>query len=624
MFALYDRATRFALNLVNPYVHGDGASPATTVWPYLRAHLFPLRWVMILSLCMTTLAATVEVWLISYAGQLIDMLVVSTPGMIWQDHAPNLMFAAVMLIIVRPFIQFLRHAVNDIGLDCNGASLFRYRAHAHLTRQSVGWFQDDLAGRTASRLVLMGNYATAVIFQSLNAVAFGAVYMIGIVMFMAGTDVCLAIPLLLWVVIYAALMIWIVPRVVYAMETFMASKSALLGQVVDVFSNFDTVSLFAKPSEIEDNHTEALETTRQRLFEARQISVGLRTTTIWLEGLIIVGFVGCGIWFWSMGLATIGIVGTTIALSLRIATLAEWIMDAVGRIFEQVGSVREALGTLAQPLAISFDPNAPDLNLRAGAIEVKEIAHRYGKADGGIEDVSLSIKAGERIGLVGPSGAGKSTLVNLILRFYAPEDGQILIDGQDLATVSADSLRDNIGMVSQQAALLNRSVRDNIALGRQDVSQELIEHAARQAHAHDFILGLEDSKGRKGYDAHVGERGVKLSGGQRQRVALARVILKAAPIMILDEATSALDSTVEAEIQAALRDVMRGKTVISIAHRLSTIAELDRIIVMDQGRIVEQGSHDDLLAQDGLYATFWARQSGGVIGTTHNANEDTT
>jgi ATP-binding cassette subfamily B multidrug efflux pump len=613
--AIYERATRLALNLVAPYDAGVGGPPATSVWPYLRSHLRPLRWVIGLSLAMTILAASIEIWLISYAGRLIDMLIDSAPSAIWRDHAGSLMFAAFMLTILRPFIQFLRHAVNDIGLDCNGASLFRFRAHAHLTQQTVGWFQDDLTGRTASRLVLMGNYATAVIFQSLNAVAFGTVYIIGIVVFMSGVDVRLALPLLVWAVIYAGLMVWIVPRVVNAMEVFMAAKSALLGKVVDVFSNFDTISLFANRAQIEANHTEALETTRQRLFEARQISVGLRTTTIWLEGLIIVGIVGAGIWFWSQGMATIGVVGTTIALSLRIATLAEWVMDAVGRIFEQVGSVREALRTLGQPLAIPQDPNAPDLVLKSGAIEVANVSHHYGKDGGGLDQVSLSIAAGERVGLVGPSGAGKSTLVNLILRFYAPEGGRISIDGQDLADVNLDSLRHHIGMVSQQAALLNRSVRDNIGLGQAGISQAEIEHAAKQAHAHDFILGLQDSERRRGYDAHVGERGVKLSGGQRQRVALARVILKNAPFMILDEATSALDSSVEAEIQAALRGVMQDKTVIAIAHRLSTIAELDRIIVMDQGRIVEQGSHAELLNLGGLYATFWARQSGGIIGT---------
>ena len=620
MRAIYDRATRLALNMVDPYYRGDDEAPANRVWPYLRSHLRPLRWVIVLNLIMTALSAAIEVWLIGYAGQLIDMLISSSPGTIWDTHASSLIFAACILVILRPFIQFWRHAMNDIALQCNAANLIRFRTHAHLTRQSVGWFQDDLAGHTASRLVLMGNYATDVIFQFLNAVAFGAVYMVGIVIFMAETDVRLAIPLLLWAVIYAGLMIWIVPRVIHAMESFMASKSALLGQVVDVFSNFDTVNLFANRSEIEQNHTDALEATRNKLFAARKTSVGLRTLTIWLEGLIIVG---CGVWSWSNAMATIGVVSTTVALSLRIATLAEWVMDAVARIFEQVGSVHEALQTLSQPLAIPFDPNAPDLTLKNGSIEIANVRHRYGKDDGGLDQVTLSIAAGEHIGLVGPSGAGKLTLVNLILRFHACEGGTISIYGQGLAKVNPESLRHNIGMVSQQAALLNRSVRDNIALGQSDISQDAIERAARQAHVHDFILGLKDNKGRRGYDAHVGEHGVKLSGGQHQRIALARVILKNAPIMILDEATSALDSSIEAEIQSALRDVMQGKTVIAIAHRLSTIAELDRIVVMDEGRIVERGSHQELLELGGLYATFWASQSGGIIGTDH-IGEDTT
>jgi len=309
------------------------------------------------------------------------------------------------------------------------------------------------------------------------------------------------------------------------------------------------------------------------------------------------------------------LVSAAIALSLRITTMADWVLEAIWRIFEQVGSVREALKTLSQPLVIPFDPNAPDLKVTAGAIQIEDVGHHYGKSKGGLDKIDLSIAPGERVGLVGPSGAGKSTLVNLILRFHAPERGCILIDGQDLAAVHPESLRDAVGMVSQQAALLNRSVRENIALGRSDVGNAQIEEAARQARAHDFIIGLEDSKGRRGYDAHVGERGVKLSGGQRQRIALARVILKGAPIMILDEATSALDSTVESEIQSALLEVMKGKTVIAIAHRLSTVTNLDRIIVMDQGRIKEQGTHAELLAIDGLYSTFWARQSGGVIGT---------
>lgn len=616
MFTFYDRLTRVALNLADPYVHGSGATPPTQAWPYLKTHLYPLRKVLALSVLVTVLAASIEVWLISYAGQLIDMLADTPPEAIWQKHRWNLIGAALMVILLRPLGQFARHSVNDIGLQCNAANLFRWRAHDHLTKQSVGWFQEDLAGRTASRLVLMGNYATDVIYHSLNAVAFGLVYMLGVVSFMAGTDIRLAIPLFVWLALYVTLMVLIVPRMVHAMETFMAAKSALLGGVVDVFSNFDTVSLFASRKDIEADHRKSLEETRTTLFRARQISVGLRTVTVWLEGIIIAGFVGYGVWLWSQGDATIGLVSAAVAMSLRITTMADWVSDSVWSIFQQVGSVREALRTIGQPLTIAPTLNAPTLKVDSGEINIQGARHHYGKGRGGLIGIDLTIKAGEKVGLVGPSGAGKSTLVNLILRFYDPEGGRISIDGQNIRDVDQQSLRQAIGMVSQQAALLNRSVRDNIALGKLDVTQAQIEAAAREARAHEFICDLQDNKGASGYDTHVGERGVKLSGGQRQRIALARVILKDAPILILDEATSALDSEVEAEIQSSLKRVMRSKTVIAIAHRLSTIAEMDRIVVIDAGRIVETGTHGELLAAGKLYATLWNRQSGGFIGVS--------
>lgn len=614
MFTLYDRLTRYALNLADPYVHGSKRTPAAQVWPYLKSHLYPLRQVLVLSVIVTVLAASIEVWLISYAGQLIDMLADTAPGEIWQQHRWSLIGAAMMVILIRPLGQFARHSVNDIGLQCNSANLFRWRAHDHLTKQSVGWFQEDLAGRTASRLVLMGNYASDVIYHSLNAVAFGLVYMVGVVIFMAGTDLRLAIPLFVWLALYVTLMVLIVPRMVNAMETFMASKSALLGGVVDAFSNFDTISLFASREDVEADHRQSLEKTRETLFHARQISVGLRTVTVWLEGIIIAGFVGYGVWLWSKGDATIGLVSAAVAMSLRITTMADWVSESIWSIFQQVGSVREALRTISQPLTIPPAANAPELTVRSGEIAIEGCRHHYGKGRGGLAGIDLIIGAGEKVGLVGPSGAGKSTLVNLILRFYDPEGGNISIDGQNIRNVDQESLRRAIGMVSQQAALLNRSVRDNIALGKLDVTQAQIEAAANEARAHDFICDLQDSKGRVGYNTHVGERGVKLSGGQRQRIALARVILKDAPILILDEATSALDSEVEAEIQTSLKQVMRDKTVIAIAHRLSTIAEMDRIVVIDAGRIVENGTHDELLATGRLYATLWNRQSGGFIG----------
>jgi len=490
MRGAYERITRFFLNATDPY-DLTGINPHSDVWPYLKSHLKPLRGILIASVLVTALAAAVEVWLIQYAGRIIDKMVASSPA-----------------------------------------------------------------------------------------------------------------ALLLWLGLYIAVLVWVIPRMVDAQQDFQSAKSALIGTVVDGFSNFDTS---------EQRHR--LEDTRQTLFITRQISVALWTVLISLEAIVMVGFIGYGVWLWSVGAASIGTVSAAIALSLRITTMADWILDSIWWVFRSVGSLREALKTIGQPIAIPQNDDAPDLIVTDAGIEFDALQHHYGQGHGGLDGVSLTIKPGEKIGLVGRSGAGKSTLVNLILRFFEAESGTIKIDGQDIRTVDQDSLRSAIGMVAQQAALLNRSVKDNILLGRTDIDEDALIKATTLACAHDFIAQLRDNKGRTGYDAHVGERGVKLSGGQRQRVALARVILKDAPILILDEATSALDSEVEAEIQSSLDEVMQNKTVIAIAHRLSTIAQMDRIVVLDDGKIVEQGTHEELLTKGGLYAGFWSRQSGGFIDT---------
>jgi len=613
MIGLYHRFTTAVLHLVQPYSSTDKA-PASTVWPYLKSHLQPVRNAMLLSICVTVLAATIEVWLISYAGELIDTLALTPPEDILEVHRFELIVAALVLLLFRPLLQMLRHATNDIGLDCNIATLVRWRAHEHLAKQSVGWFQEDLTGRTAIRLVDIGNHVADILFQCLNAMAFGLVYMIGIVALMSDTDPRLALPLFLWLLLYIGTMLLYVPRMVIAQQAFQSAKSALTGVVVDGFSNIDTLKLFSDRDLMINDHKVALEDTRQALFVTRQIGVSLRTILMILEGIMMVGFVGYGLWLWSQGAATIGLIGAAVALSLRITTMAEWVFDSVRWIFLRVGSLREALKTVAQPLAIPITKDAPRLKIGGGEIVIEGVHHHYGMKQGGLNNISITVQSGEKVGLVGRSGAGKSTLVNLILRFHDAEQGSICIDGQNVREVEEDSLRSSIGMVSQQAALLNRSVRENIALGRTDITEMQIEAAAREARAHEFILQLKDVNDRCGYDAHVGERGIKLSGGQRQRIALARVILKGAPILILDEATSALDSEVEAEIQESLDGVMQNKTVIAIAHRLSTIAKMDRIIVLDGGSIVEEGTHEQLLSDRRLYANFWTRQSGGFIG----------
>lgn len=613
MIGLYHRFTMAALNLVQPYSLSQKA-PSGNVWEYVKSHTQPIRLALILSLCVTVFAAGIEVWLISYAGTLIDNLAVTPPQEIFTTHGIELLFAAIIVLLFRPLSQLFRHVVNDISLNCNIATLVRWRAHDHLSNQSVGWFQEDLTGRTAVRLIDAGNHVADLFYQWLNAMAFGFVYMVGIVILVSDTDPRLALPLFIWLVLYISVLILFIPKMVKAQQQFQGARSALTGIVVDGFSNIDTLKLFSDRNLMENDHRQGLENTRLALFRTREIGISLRTLLATLEGLMMVGFVGYGLWLWAQGAASIGLIGAAVALSLRITTMAEWIFESVRAIFLRVGSLREALKTIAQPLAIPVDTDAPPLNVNGGEIDIVDVTHHYGMKSGGIDGVSLLVKPGEKVGLVGRSGAGKSTLVNLILRFHDTENGSIFIDGQNIREVNQDSLRHSIGMVSQQAALLNRSVRDNIALGRTELTQEDIERAAKEAQAHDFILSLRDSKGRTGYDAHVGERGIKLSGGQRQRIALARVILKSAPILILDEATSALDSEVEAAIQSTLNDVMHNKTVIAIAHRLSTIAKMDRILVLDKGRIVEEGSHDQLLKSDGLYATFWNRQSGGFIG----------
>ena len=428
MTRIYERITRFFLNATNPYDLSDTA-PHSTVWPYLKSHIKPLRLVLIASILVTVLAAVVEVWLIQYAGQIIDTLIASSPGEFWETKGMGLLGAAFIVLFFRPFAQFLRLAVNDISLQCNIANLVRWRAYDHLARQSVGWFQEDLSGRTSGRLVDIGNYVGDIIYKAINAVGFGLVYMIGVVVLMADTDIWLAAPLLLWLGLYIGVLVWVIPRMVDAQQNFQSAKSALIGSVVDGFSNFDTLKLFAPKDLIAREQRSRLEDTRQTLFKTRQISVALWTILILLEAVVMIGFIGYGIWLWSSGAASIGVVSSMIALSLRITTMADWILDSVWWVFRSVGSLREALKTIGQPIAIPQKDDAPDLVIEKGGIEIKNLQHHYGQKQGGLEDVSLSIKPGEKIGLVGRSGSGKSTLVNLILRFFEAEKGSIFVDG---------------------------------------------------------------------------------------------------------------------------------------------------------------------------------------------------
>ena len=451
------------------------------------------------------------------------------------------------------------------------------------------------------------------VFQVFDAITFALAYMLGAALLLWAADARLLLPLLIWFVLYAALIRWTVVRVGPASQAASDARSTVTGRVVDSYSNIHSVKMFAHHDRELDYAKSAIEKTRTTFQAEMRIFTIMDGALVMLNGLLIVGVVGWGIALWMQGLASVGVVAAATTLTLRLNSMTGWIMWALTSFFRQLGVVSEGMQTIAQPIDLVDDKTCKPLYLTKGKITFDNLSHHYGRGSGGLDQLNLTIHPGEKVGLIGRSGAGKSTLVKLLLRFYDTEDGRILIDGQDISTVTQDSLRQNIGMVQQDSSLLHRSVRDNLLYGRPDAAEQEMIAAARKAHAHDFILDLEDPQGRTGYDAHVGERGVKLSGGQRQRVTLARVILKNAPILLLDEATSALDSEVEAAIQETLYGMMEGKTVIAIAHRLSTIAQMDRILVLDQGKIVEEGTHEALLAQSGLYAQFWARQSGGFL-----------
>ncbi|TDK44417.1 ABC transporter ATP-binding protein [Antarcticimicrobium luteum] len=604
---------RFFENLVDPYcAYTQDDRPPTRLWPFLRIYTQPFRRVFVWAALLSVAVAAIEVWLIYYMGRVVDLLG-GNPAQVWADHGLELIAVAVFILLLRPAIQLLDVLFLNNAILPNFGTLIRWRAHKHVLRQSVGWFENDFAGRIANRIMQTPPAAGEVIFQVFDAISFSIAYFIGAGVLLMVADARLLLPLLGWLALYGLLIRWTVRRVEPASKAASDARSAITGRVVDSYSNIHSVKMFAHHDRELDYAKEAIEESRRTFQAEMRIFTVMDAALVALNGLLIVAVVGWAIWLWMVGQASVGAVAAATALTLRLNAMTGWIMWALTTFFRQLGVVAEGMETIAQPLDLVDAPGAKELDLTEGRIELRGVSHHYGRGQGGLDRVDLTIRPGEKIGLIGRSGAGKSSLVKLLLRFYDVETGRILIDGQDIRDVTQDSLRRQIGMVQQDSALLHRSVRDNILYGRPDASEAAMIAAARQAEAHEFILDLADPQGRRGYDAHVGERGVKLSGGQRQRVTLARVILKDAPILLLDEATSALDSEVEAAIQRTLYGMMQGKTVIAIAHRLSTIAEMDRILVMDRGRIVEQGRHEDLLARGGLYARFWARQSGGFL-----------
>ena len=588
--------------------------PPTELVPFFWYYLKPVAWAFAALTLTTLVLATLEVAVMAFIGRVVDLMRDSTsPATFFADHGTELGVMAFIALVLRPIMSAIADLIKQQMIMGPVSARIRWQAHGYVLRQSLSFFQNDFAGRVATRVIQVGPAIRDVAANGCDVVVWVLVHWAGAFILFFHADWRLVLPLALWLTGYAISLRYFVPRIEKLSSEMSEARSMLTGRIVDSYTNMATVKLFAH-TEREDGY--ARDALNEHLVKyQKQLRLNtLMEVVLWtLNGAVLVGTTALAVFLWTRGLVTIGAIAVVTGLVIRLMNMSGWFMWTLAGIFENIGTVQESMLAISRSYEVVDRPGALPLKVPAGEIRYDNIRFHYGKTRGVIDNLSLTIKPGEKVGLVGRSGAGKSTLVNLLLRFYDLESGRILIDGQDIARVTQDSLRASIGLVTQDTSLLHRSVLDNILYGRPDAGEAAAIAAAKRAQAHDFIVGLEDQKGRRGYAAHTGERGVKLSGGQRQRVAIARVLLKNAPILILDEATSALDSEVEAAIQEQFANLMAGKTVIAIAHRLSTIAAMDRLVIMDEGGIVEQGSHAQLLERGGLYADLWARQSGGFL-----------
>ena len=613
MFRLFEK-------LVHPYPEQVPQDLPKGFFAFLWACTAGLRRYLLAFALLVAAFNAYEAWLFSVLGKVVEWLTHTQPGRLWeeQQHA-IVLFASVLLASTLLLAGYttLKHQALSINFPLR----LRWNFHRMMLGQSIGFYSDEFAGRITTKVMQTGLAVRELLFTFIEIVIGLGVYFVAILGLVAGFETRLMLPFLGWMTLYGISIWFFVPRLGRIGKKQADARAMMTGRITDAYTNISTVKLFSHTHREAGFAREAMSEFRTTGYRQMRLVSGMNIANHLITVFLIIASSGYAVWLWNAGQVGPGAVAAVTAMALRISGMGTTIMWEMASLFENIGTIQDGIATLTRPKLVVDRPAAQPLTITRGEVRFEDVRFGYGKPQPIMEDFDLVIRPGEKVGLIGRSGAGKSTLVNLLLRFWDVEGGRILIDGQDISRVTQDSLRAAIGMVTQDTSLLHRSVRDNIVYGRPAASEEEMVRAARRAQAHDFIAHLTDSHGRKGYDAHVGERGVKLSGGQRQRIAIARVMLKDAPILLLDEATSALDSEVEAAIQSSLNTLMQGKTVIAIAHRLSTIASMDRLVVMDQGRIVEEGDHRTLLARGGLYARLWQHQSGGFLGESTDAEE---
>jgi ATP-binding cassette, subfamily B, multidrug efflux pump len=606
MFALFER-------FLTPTAAPDNPEPPPTLIAFLWHFARQAKWLFAALLVVELLVALADSSVPWFMGRVVTMVTKTPPDQFLAQGWPWLAGMAFVVLFVRPTVTLTRYLITNQAIAAPFTGLIRWQSHWHVVRQSWAFFQNDFAGRISNRVMQTGPSVRSTLTATITTVWYIMVYGASAIVLTSRADGWLALPILGWFSGYAVLLVYFVPRMRERSKVSSIARSTLMGRIVDSYTNILTVKLFARAREEDQYVRDAVDTHVGYFLASQRLLTVFGALLDVLNALLIAGSGALALLLWRYGAVEVGAIAMVLPLSLQLTNMSRQIAMRITEIFEDIGVVQEGMITIAQPLQLPDPADARPLTVRAGRIDFKNVSFGYGREAGVLANFNLTIHPGEKIGLVGRSGAGKSTVVNLLLRFFHLEGGAILIDGEDISGLTQESLRAQISVVTQDTSLLHRSIRENIRYGRPQASDEEIERAARLAHAHDFILDLEDWQGRRGYEAHVGERGVKLSGGQRQRVAIARVILKDAPILVFDEATSALDSEVEAAIQSSLGTLMQGKSVIAIAHRLSTIAQMDRLVVLEHGRIVEQGSHRELIAHNGHYAALWRRQAGGFL-----------